>query len=247
METIKNYDEISFFSYCSIICANAWITILAGFINTTTTLSILFERSAHMSGRANDLGKGLIAPFIVTDGVAKSKLYEEAVIILIITIAFVVGSFIGSKFLKKIGFGKSIITVAVPLVLASVAVFFGVDAGIEGNFCFARALWATLLALPMGMQNAITSLTPIGRSTHITGTLTDLGISISTSDKRKSIHLFSRWVSFVAGAALGLLAYMVIPSLSIRLLLSTLYVVLTGVFFLLPIVKRKLHILNGNI
>lgn len=179
MQAIKNYDDISFFSYCSIICANVWVAILAGFINTTTTLSILFERSAHMSGRANDLGKGLIAPFIVTDGTKKNMLYEEALIILVITVAFVCGSYLGAKALKKLGFGKSIIVVGLPLALASLSVLVGVSAGTEGNFCYARVLWACLLAFPMGMQNAITSLTPIGRSTHVTGTLTDLGISIA--------------------------------------------------------------------
>lgn len=246
MQATKNYGDMSFFTYCSIVCSNVWVMILAGFVNATTTLSLLFERSSHMSGRANDLGKGIIAPFIVEDEIRKNVLYEEALIILIITLVFVFGSYLGAKLFTKIGFGKSIIAVGLPLALASLSVFIGVSSGIEGNFCYARVWWAFILVLPMGMQNAITSLTPIGRSTHVTGTLTDLGISIANSEKRKFVHLFLRWAGFVVGTSLGLLGYVLIPSLSIRLLISTAYIVFTGVFFLLPAVKEKLHIVNGN-
>lgn len=231
--------EMSKFHYWSTVGSNIWIAALAGYLNAFTTVSLLFERSSHMTGRATDMGRGIMAFFVET-GATRSALVEEAVIIFIILTSFLAGAIIGTKLTRSIGLAKTIIVIGLWVGISCLMVVIELPAGVKDVFSLERSLWAALLCFPMGMQNAATTLTPIGRSTHITGTLTDLGISIASRTNRQTIHLFCRWGGFVGGSAVGLGVFLIAPALSVQLfILATCYIV-TGAFFAYPAVKKRL-------
>ncbi|MBT9137848.1 MAG: hypothetical protein DDT31_00389 [Syntrophomonadaceae bacterium] len=231
---------MSRFHYWSMVGSNVWLAILAGYLNAFSTVALLFERSAHMSGRATDLGRGFMAFFVLTDAAARTRLFEEAVIILIITASFLAGAILGAKLMRTIGLGKTIMMIGVFIGVSSIMVLIGLPSGVINVFSLERSLWAILLCIPMGMQNAATSVTSMGRSTHVTGTLTDLGISIAEGTYKKTIHLSCRWGGFVGGSGIGLGIFLAVPSLSTQLLILALCALLTGAFFAHPAVRRKL-------
>ena len=232
-------ESMTKFHYWSTVGSNIWIAVLAGYLNAFTTVALLFERSSHMSGRATDLGRGIMA-FFVESGAKRTALVEEAVIILIISACFVAGAAIGTKLNRSIGLAKTIIVIGLFIATAYLMVLIELPAGVKDVFSLERSLWSFLLCFPMGMQNAATTLTPMGRSTHVTGTLTDLGISIASRTNRQTIHLFGRWVGFVGGSAIGLGVFLVVPSLPTQLLILATSYVVTGGFFVYPAVKRRL-------
>lgn len=234
--------NLSPFQYWSKVGTNVWTTVLAGMINAITTFSLLFERSSHMSGRATDLGVGFAAPFIVADQARRTAFWEEGLIVLIIMASFVFGAVLGAILIRTVGFGAGVMIVAFPIALAGIMIYHGVAPGAANAFSTERAVWGFLLALPMGMQNALTSLTPIGRSTHVTGTLTDLGISIASHTHKKTIHLFARWAGFALGGAAGLWMFFNIAATSTHLLICATLTFTTGCFFAHPGVRKKLCI-----
>jgi len=232
-------NAMSKFHFWSTVGSSIWIAALAGTINGITTFTLLFERSAHMSGRATDLGVALIAPFIVDDTARRTAFLEEALIIGVITASFVFGAVCGTKLIRSIGLGRTIVIIGITIAIAGSMAFF-VPEGETSVWSFERALWAFLLPFAMGMQNASTTLTPIGRTTHVTGTLTDLGVSIASNTRRKTIHLFTRWGGFVSGGAVALWMVLFIPSPAASLLLCAAFAIITGGVLAHPAVVRKL-------
>jgi uncharacterized membrane protein YoaK (UPF0700 family) len=222
------------------VASTIWIAMLAGCVNAFTAMALLFERSGYMSGRATDLGMGLMAPFVLTDKATITGLFEEALIILIITVAFVAGGILGTKLMRAIGLGKTLIIVSLFIFTAYLMVIIEIPAGVVDVFSFERSLWAFLFCFPMGMQNAITTLTLIGRTTHVTGTLTDLGISIASGTHKRTIHVLCRWLGFAFGGSVGLLIFFHIPFHCTQLLILAIATIVTGGFYAHPAIKRRL-------
>ena len=232
--------------YWSMVGGNIWLAMLAGYMNAFSTVSLLFKRSAHMSGRATDLGRGLMAPFVLTDVAARTRLFEEAVIIAIMTVSFVAGAVLGTKLKAACGMGKALIMVGLLISVGAVTIYMGLPAGVLNVFSLERAIWAILLCVPMGMQNAVTSLTPIGRSTHITGTLTDLGTAIADKAHSVTVHLSCRWGGFVLGGSVGLWVFFHLPSLFSQMLILAAATIITGAFYAHPAIRRKLGKVIGD-
>ncbi len=124
--------------------------------------------------------------------------------------------------------------------ISAIMVLMGVPSGVPDAFSVTRSLWALLVCLPMGVQNAVTTLTSVGRTTHVTGTLTDLGIAIANRTHRTTIHLSCRWAGFAFGGSAGLLTFVYIPSLFAQLAILTIVIIITGSFYAHPAVVRKL-------
>jgi len=238
-------NAMSKFHFWSTVGSTIWLAILAGCLNAFTTVALLHERASHLSGRATDLGKGFMAYFVYPDGIARTKLFEEALIISIITASFIAGATLGAKLMRTIGLGKAIMIVGVLIGISSIMVLVGFPAGARCVFSFERAVWALILPFAMGIQNASTTLTSLGRTTHVTGTLTDLGIAISNREHKNAIRLFSMWTGFTVGGSAGFLTFFYIPSLFTQLAILTAAFIITGSSYAHPAVARKLSPVVG--
>ena len=98
-----------------------------------------------MSGRAADLGRGFMAPFVLTDKATISGLFEEAVIILIITAAFLAGGVLGARLMRAIGLGKTFMMGSLFIFTASLMASIGIPAGVANAFSLERSLGPSAL------------------------------------------------------------------------------------------------------
>lgn len=174
------------------------LSFWAGNLNGMTTVSVLFERSSHVSGRIANIGI-----FIVNRP-------EAILLVANIWLSFVAGSFLAVIMLKRSGLTRSLLLVSVGVSIGALAVWQGAYAQDAGDIGLGRQLIAFILPLTMGFQNSITSQLPLGRTTHWTGDSTDLGIALAKSNYSHAIFVISKIFSFIAGAALG--AYLILMS-----------------------------------
>jgi hypothetical protein len=161
----------------------------AGTVNTTTTLTIYFERSSHISGRLNDVGMNAVLHPI------------DALLVFLIWITFVFGGFLAGKVLDRIGFTWSLLVVAWGVGVGGLLVWGGFYVLEEGIYTLERMIIASFLPTLMGFQNAITTMVPIGRSTHWTGDSTDIGIALAQGNRLRAIHNTIKIFGFICGAA----------------------------------------------
>jgi uncharacterized membrane protein YoaK (UPF0700 family) len=167
-----------------------WIlSFWAGTVNTATTLAIFFERASHVSGRVNDIGMNIV-------------LYPiDALLVFLIWITFVFGGFLAAKVLHRLGFTWSLLVVACGIGVGGLLVrggFYVVDGSI---YTLERMIMASFLPTLMGFQNGITTMVPIGRTTHWSGDSTDLGIALAQGNRLRAIHNTIKIFGFICGAA----------------------------------------------
>jgi len=161
----------------------------AGAVNCVTTLTILFERSSHVSGRLNDVGMNLILFPI------------DALLVFTIWIGFVFGAFLAGKLLDRIGLTPSLLLVAGMLLIAALLVRHGFYAENPDSYDFGRMVIAFILPLAMGYQNSLTSQLPIGRTTHWTGDSTDVGTALAKGNYFLAFYNTVKITGFIIGAA----------------------------------------------
>lgn len=65
-------------------------------------------------------------------------------------------------------------------------------------------IFAVLLPMGMGWQNGATSQSDIGRTTHVTGDITDLGLKLAQGDWAKAAYYGTKFLSFVLGGMMGI-------------------------------------------
>lgn len=187
------------------------LVMMAGWIDTVGVNLFLTERSSFMSGRGAILGyfayKGNLKAFIS---------------ILLVIISFIIGACMSTKITKKTGLTGGLCFSGILIIIAS--------------FCnnYNKITMATILIpMAMGSQNAATSLTPINRTTHLTGPTTDIGINIAERNWNTVIFWILRWIAFPLGAIIGLsLVHMVnnqIIHTSTTLFLPAIIIILTGI------------------
>jgi len=168
----------------------AALAFLAGSFNSLSSISILFERSTHVSGRIADIGIDLVlmpigAFFMVT-----------------IWVSFVLGSYLAGVLLPKIGLTKSLIIQSLYIFMAALMVASGVAAQDSSDFGLGKAILAFVLPLAMGFQNSLTTQLPLERTTHWTGASTDLGIALSQKSYPLATFIIIKILAFIFGAAL---------------------------------------------
>ena len=184
-----------------ILCENATLcaaglllTFWAGAINAVTSFSVLFLRSAHMSGPTTDQAK-----YLVTNPVM-------ALLVSLTIVSFICGAFAGTKGFLRLGFTPALALTAAPVLLAAIFIRLGYYGTERYSMEAGRFLMAILLPFAMGWQNSVTSQGRIGRTTHITGDITDLGIALARRDSRAAAYLFVKYLGFVTGGVSGYLA-----------------------------------------
>jgi uncharacterized membrane protein YoaK (UPF0700 family) len=198
------------------------LSFWAGSVNTTTTLAVFFERAAHVSGRLNDVGmNAFLDPAVV-------------LLVLVIWIGFCFGSFLAGTLLDRIGLTRSLLLVAGGIGIAAFLVWRGIYVECGDEYVLVRYAIAFYLPVTMGYQNAVTTLLPIGRSTHWTGDSTDLGIAVAKKNYPYAIHNLTKIFGFICGAAVTgyLMGIAKLPALHMLILITMGYIITTIVLSL---------------
>ncbi|WP_315120408.1 YoaK family protein [uncultured Clostridium sp.] len=157
------------------------LVVMAGWIDTVGLQIFANERVSFMTGRAAELG----------ERIAKGDMRGFSFIIIIVII-FIVGATISAKITRKWGLIGGLTFSGVLLMIAAFCTY-------EGEVHFVE------IAIPMAMggQNAATSLTPINRTTHLTGPATDIGVYLSSGNWNGIIFWLLRWIGFPIGSFIG--------------------------------------------
>lgn len=157
------------------------LTLVAGWVDTIGLELLLDERSSFMSGRGATLGywafKGELKTFMK---------------VAVVVVAFIIGAYVSTKITKKSGLTGGLLFTGILIIIAAFHTCWN---------CITIA--AIILPMAMGSQNAATSLTPINRTTHLTGPATDIGINMATGNWNKVIFWILRWIGFPLGAIIG--------------------------------------------
>ncbi len=157
------------------------LSIVAGWVNAVAINLFLNESPAFMSGRGIILGHSLFKKDI--------KLFMS--IILVIS-SFILGAFISTIITSRKGLSGGLFFASSLMAIASFPISLR-------NIIFDTII----ISMAMGAQNAATSLTPINRTTHLTGPATDIGINMAMGNWNRVIFWSLRWISFPLGAITG--------------------------------------------
>jgi len=192
----------------------ALLSFAAGTVNGVTTASVVFERTTHVSGRVNDVLRDLIFD------------RPEGLLVLCVIASFLVGAFIAGRLVPRRGPVFTLVTVVI-LVLSGAGLVWGIAVpGDKAAYLISRYLVAFVLALSSGLQNGTTSQLVLGRTTHYTGDLTDMGIAIAAAEWVRVRYLLVKMVTFTVGGLAGFLGT-TRSHPSYALLLSAAVVILT--------------------
>lgn len=220
MEDINNGELKSKFKAQTSTGINIVVFILAamaGWIDTAGIVLFLNGESGFMTGRVHMLGYHLFNFDL--------KLFT---VVLLVIIAFIMGSFISTRITKKIGLKGGLILTGILVIISSLPVSM-------------QYISAFFLPMAMGSQNAATSLTPLNRTTHLSGTTTDLGINLAKGNWNKVMFGACSFIGFPLGSFIGFnLGNMVDNNpihRSLALIVPALIIILTGI-----IQDRKLNI-----
>ncbi|OBK20175.1 YoaK family protein [Mycobacterium asiaticum] len=194
-------DDLS--SRRAVLLYSASLAFVAGFVNAVALL-ILAVPVANLTGITTQLGMNTANPW----------LYEGHVLAAILAGfgggAAAAGAILGGNKHPARSHHATVLTLEATLLLAAVLVAETPLRGLIGvEQSVAHAL---LAAAALGLQNGLTSSfhgMPI-RTTHITGTVTDLGLMLGRShqhgiDKWKAAILATTLLLFLSGGTVGLL------------------------------------------
>jgi len=193
------------------------LTFWAGAINGVASMALVFGRVSHMSGRVIDQGL-----FLLNNPLG-------ALFISTLIFSFFAGTIIGGYTLPRFKLTRALLLATVPIFVAVLMGHFGIQGSSAKSFEGGRFVMAFLLSLGMGMQNSVTSQTRIGRTTHMTGEITDLGVCIAKGNWPRALFLATKYLAFFAGALLSYVGVAYSPLLT--LLLAATGIVVTGLFY----------------
>ena len=181
-------------NYSHLVIIGTLMSLTAGTINGIATNAIVFDRVSHLTGRVNSMLRDLMTN-------PAHGLLAVGIIYL-----FVLGTFLGGKLLPRVGLTRSLLVSVVPLILVCLLLYIsGVTATAKDMYFPTRYLMAYLLALAMGLQNSVTSQTALGRTTHFTGDLTDMGLAFANNRWRQAGYVFAKHLGFACGGLTGFL------------------------------------------
>lgn len=188
------------------------LVLMAGWIDTVAIKLFLIESPAFMTGRGIILGYWAFKKDILA-----------FIGIFIVILAFIVGASISTIITKKTGLIGGLFLVAFLVIIGASHIYFN-------NITIATII----IPMAMGAQNAATSLTPINRTTHLTGAATDIGINIAKGNWDIVRFWILRWIAFPLGALIGfILVDMVNNNLIseyLTLFLPAVIIIITAIF-----------------
>lgn len=218
----------------------------AGMVNIGSLL-LFFSFSSNVTGHYA----------ILASEIVKGNYYQIAVVFSWIFLFFF-GSFVSNMFVIHINQRNSYLAHAIPLILEILCLLF---VGIYGEYFYKETLVETeyLLALmlfAMGLQNGLTaSISNFSvKTTHLTGTTTDLGILFSMFTKKeyrnnealigKAKLLVAIAASYLTGAILAGFTYV---SLSFKMFYLVSLVLVIIIVYDLYKLRLKLYLRNRKL
>lgn len=187
------------------------LSFWSGSINMIASYAILFLRVSHMTGPASDLSR-----FALTD-------FRMAIFIFLVILSFIFGAYMSGVLAKRVKFSTNLMLSTLPAMVLMSLILTNVS--FVGHF--EDYIFAMLLPLGMGWQNGATSQSEIGRTTHVTGDITDIGLRIAEGDWVKAGYFGIKFLSFVLGGMTGLFLMGFSPV--IGLVISVLGITMMGV------------------
>lgn len=179
-------------NYTYLVTIGTLMSLTAGTINGIATNAIVFDRVSHLTGRVNNMIRDLVTN------------PAHGLLVVGIVYIFVMGTFLGGKLLPRLGLTRSLLVSVIPLLIVCGLLYVSrVTATPKDLYFPVRYLMAYLLALAMGLQNSVTSQTALGRTTHFTGDLTDMGLAFAHSKWRQAGYIFAKHLGFACGGFSG--------------------------------------------
>lgn len=172
----------------------------AGWINIQGIKFGIVDSLSYVTGRGVRIGMAMF------EGDYPALLYALGAMI-----SYVLGAYIGARAVKERGIGFALLMTSFFLLIVSMNVILK-DYGyiFDSNLSFEEtflifSMFLTLIS--MGSMNGATSMTSIGRTTHLTGAATDIGLNFALGKNRTAIFHLLRWVGFFMGAFVGMCFY----------------------------------------
>lgn len=177
------------------------LCLTAGFVNAAGFLGFS-ALTTNVTGHA-----ALLAEHIALQD------WQDAGAITIWMLLFLTGAFSSSLIIGKMGNNQRF-SYVIPILLEIIVLLMCSMKGFDGHFLYPDKVFAGSLLFAMGLQNALVSVISgsVVRTTHLTGTFTDLGIDLAQikTDGQDQQQLFSRIrlrlaiiFFFMLGALLG--------------------------------------------
>lgn len=157
------------------------LVMMAGWIDMAGLKIFLNERVSFMTGRAAQLGEW------IAEGA-----FGQLKIVVIIIITFILGASISTRVTRRLGLLGGLTLEGTLLIMSAFFMY-------KDN----SKLAAIIIPMAMGVQNAATSLTPINRTTHLTGPATDIGMNLASGNWNQVMFWLLHWVAFPLGAFIG--------------------------------------------
>lgn len=106
--------------------------------------------------------------------------WADAGVIAVWMLLFLAGAFCSSLIINSVGHDQQF-SYVIPILLEIVILLVCSMKGYNGHFFYPDAVFAGSLLFAMGLQNALVSVISgsVVRTTHLTGTVTDLGIDLA--------------------------------------------------------------------
>lgn len=187
-------------NYRWLLTLGTLLSLIAGTINGVASNAIVFDRVSHLTGRVNNMFRDLLTNPL------------HGLLVVGIVYVFVLGTYLGGKLLPQLGLTRSLLVPVLPLLLVSALLYAtGVTNTSRDMYFPVRYLMAYLLALAMGLQNSVTSQTLLGRTTHFTGDLTDMGLAAAGHKWRQAGYVFAKHLGFACGGLAGYFISRTIP------------------------------------
>lgn len=168
-----------------------FFSFMAGSVNGIAMAAIVFDRTSHLSGRVNDLFRNLVFDL------------PKGILVACIIYSFVTGAVVAGWLAPRVGVARSLLLTSAALAFSAVLIWTSDAFGNKETYNGLRYILAAMLAFGAGVQNGSTSQIKIGRTTHVTGDLTDMGIAISAADWFRAAFLFTKHIGFAAGGVAG--------------------------------------------
>ncbi len=160
------------------------LAFIAGWVDVLALFLFNGENASFMTGRLAKLARSCLAG---------SK--EPILPLIAVLFSFVLGAFLASLISRKKGLAFGLFLTSFCLLITPAFFALGL-----------KKASLILLPLALGGQNAAASLTPVDRTSHITGPLTDIGIHLAQSDWIKVRFWLIRLLALFLGLGLGFLS-----------------------------------------
>jgi len=192
-------------------------TFWAGAINGLSSIALVFGRVSHMSGRVIDQGQFLLHNSL------------GALLVSTLVFSFFAGTIIGGFTLPRFKLTRALLIAMLPIFVGVLMIHLGIHGSSAKSYEIGRFVMAFLLSLGMGMQNSVTSQTRLGRTTHMTGEITDLGVCVAKGNWPRALFLSTKYFAFFCGAIGGYLGAQSSPLMT--LLVAALGITTTTMYY----------------